>query len=172
MPLVLTLVLGVVLAALGSAMAIGSATETMIAGAHRDGTVLFYAADAAVEFAVEELARSDWPAVLDTGTRSTFVDETLPVSRSIEGPAGYEVYAYGPLADMLGRASREVDPYVAVWLADLTDPPAGAGSERVVGILATAFGPGGGRRSVALTVRLSSADEEVIVERLSWMSEP
>lgn len=172
MPLVLTLMLGVVLAALGSAMAIAAATDTMIAGAHRDGTVLFYAADAAAEFAVEELARSDWPAVLDTGGRSTFFDETPPGSRSLDGPAGYEVYASGPLGGMLGRASSEVDPYVTVWIADLTEPPAGTGSERIAGILATAFGQGGGRRSVVLTARLSLADGEVIVERLSWMPEP
>jgi hypothetical protein len=172
MPLVLTMMLGVVLAALGSAMVIGTTTETMIAGAYRDGTTLFYAADAAVEFAVDELARSDWRHVLDTGERSTFVDGSAADSEFFEGPDGYEVYAYGGFGEMLGRAPAEIDPYVVVWIADLTesdvDPTT---SERVVGILATALGRGGGRRSIALTARLTSSDEDVTVERLSWMQE-
>lgn len=177
MPLVLTMVLGVALAALASAMAIGTATETMIAGAYRDGTTLFYAADAAAEFAMAELARSDWADVFETGGRSTFIDETPPGSRTLEGPSGYEVYAYGPFGDMLGRGSSEVDPYVVVWIADVTEPAGGTGSERIAGIRATAFGHAGGRRSVALTARLMSSgegvsDEEGIVQRLSWTQEP
>ena len=172
MPLVLTMMLGVVLAALSSAMAIGTATETMIAGAYRDGTALFYAADAAAEFAMDELARSDWPEILDTGGRSTFIDGNPPRSGTLDGPAGYELYAYGPFGDMLNRASRAVDPYVIVWVADLTESSDTSVSERIAGIQATAFGHAGGRRSVALSARLTSSGEGVVVERLSWAQTP
>ena len=161
MPLVLTMMLGVVLAALSSAMAIGATTETMIAGAHRDGTALFYAADAAAEFAMDELAQSDWPDILDTGGRSMFIDGDAPRVGTSDGAPGYEVYAYGPFGDMLSRAPRAVDPYVVVWLADLTESSQ-----------ATAFGQAGGRRSVALTVRLTSSEAGVVVERLSWTEAP
>ena len=164
--------LGVVLAALGSAMAIAATTETMIAGAYRDGTALFYAADAAAEFAMDELARSDWPDILDTGGRSTFIDGDAPRSGTPDGAPGYEVYAYGPFGDMLNRTSRAVDPYVIVWLADLTESSDATASERIAGIQATAFGHVGGRRSVALTARLTSSEAGVVVERLSWTQNP
>lgn len=172
MPLVLTIMLGVVLAALGSAMAIATTTETMIAGAFRDGTALFYAADAAAEFALDELARSDWRHVLDTGDRSTFVDGTPEDSASLEGPSGYQVYAFGRFGDMLGRAPTAVDPYVVVWIADLTEPGGDpSSSERIVGIRAAAFGLTAARRTIQVTSRLSTSDEGVSVARLSWMQE-
>ena len=177
MPLVLTMMLTVALATLGSAMTIATVTETLIAAAYRDGTALFYAADAAAEFAIDELVRSDWRHVLDTGDRSTFVDGMPTGSESLEGPSGYVAYAYGRFGDMLGRASTDVDPYVVVWIGDVTEPPMDTtSSERVVGIVATASRQGGGRRSIALTVRLSSSPEDgdgaVTVERLSWTQEP
>ena len=172
MPLVLTMLLGVVLAALSSAMAIGSATETMIASSFRDGTALFYAADAAVEFAIDELARSDWSDVLDTGGRSTFIDGASPRPGMSDHAPEYEVYAYGPFGDMLNRTARGVDPYVIVWLADLTESSHAATSGRIAGLRAAAFGPAGGRRSVAVTARLTSSDTGVVVERLSWTEAP
>ena len=184
MPLVLTMMLAVVLGALGSAMTLATATETLIAGAYRDGAALFYAADAATEFALGELARSDWRAALDSGHESTFIDRTPADSESLAGPSGYEIYASGRFGDMLGRPSSAVDPYVIVWIADLTGPAVDRSSERVVGILATAEGPAGGQRSITLTVRFRSSDEEVdgngdedvdtntAVERLSWAQEP
>jgi hypothetical protein len=155
----------------------------LIAGAYRDGMALFYAADAAVEFALDELARSDWRAVLDSGEGSTFIDGTPAESEFLKGPSGYALYASGRFGDMLGRPSSAVDPYVVVWIADLTEPAADRNSERVIGILATAAGPAGGRRSIALTVRFTSSDEEVdgngdedvgrstTMERLSWTQE-
>ena len=156
MPLVLTMMLGMVLAALGSAMAIGTATETMIAGAYRNGTTLFYAADAGVEWALGALAGSGWSGVL----------------RSLEGSTGYQPYADAPYGDVVGRSAAGGDPYLSVWIADLTDPPAAAGSPvRVVGIRATASGTIG-KRTVELTARLTSADEGVIVERISWAQVP
>lgn len=172
MPLVLTMMLGAALAALSSAMAIGTATETIIAGAYRDGAALFYAADAAAEFAMDELARSDWADTLDTGGRSTFIDGDAPRSGMSDGPAGYYLYASGTFGAMLNRTSRAVDPYVVVWLADLTESIGAGASGRVAGIQATAFGPAGGRRSVVLTVRLTSLAEGVVVERLSWAQIP
>jgi hypothetical protein len=172
MPLVLTMMLGAALAALSAAMAIGTATETMIAGGYRDGTALFYAADAAAEFAIDELARSDWADTLDTGGRSTFVAGAPPRSGMSDGPAGYELYASGPFGDMLNRTTRAVDPYVIVWVADLTESSHATASERIAGIQATAFGAAGGRRSVALTARLTSFEEGVVVERLSWTQNP
>jgi hypothetical protein len=172
MPLVLTMMLGMALAALSSAMAIGSATETMIAGSFRGGTALFYAADAAAEFAIDELARSDWSEILDTGGRSTFIDGESPRSGTSDGAPGYEVYAYGPFGDMLNRTARSVDPYVIVWLADLTESSHAPASERIAGIRAAAFGQAGGRRSVAVTARLTSSEAGVVVDRLSWTEAP
>jgi hypothetical protein len=173
MPLVLTMMLSVALAALASAMAVATATEVLIAGAYRDGAALLYAADAAAEFALEELSRSDWNHVLDTGGPSTFVDGTPPDSRILEGPDGHAVYAYGRFGNLLGREAVGTDPYVIVWIADLTEMwGAGEAAGRVAGLRATALGPAGGRRTLTLTARLASADEQISVERLSWAQEP
>lgn len=172
MPLVLTMMLGAVLAAFASAMVLVAMTETAIAGAYRDGTTLFYAAEGAAEFALDELARSEWGSVLDTHERSTLINRTPGDPVWLDGPAGYHLYADGRIGDLVGRPSSEADPYIVVWIADITGPEADpATSERSVGVVAAAFGRLGARRAIVLTARLTASDEDVTVERLSWTQE-
>ena len=171
MPVVLTMMLSLVLAALGSALAMGSSTETLIAGSYRQGSVLFYAADAAANFALQTLAATDWAQVLDTGEMSWFA-EGGPSNPELQvAPAGYRLYAHGSFATLMKRLPQQTDARVVVWLADLTVPEQ-MSAGRTVGLIASAFGPFGGRRSVAISARLQRTDEEVVVERLSWAQEP
>lgn len=179
MPLVLSVMAMTLLTALGSALVIGTMIETAIAAGHRESAEVFYAADAAVAFAIAELATADdWNAVLSGTVPSVFVDgaavgtrrvgaTTIDLAQATEdtntaasgGDVTYRLYAYGRFADMAATGGG-ASPYVIVWLADVpvdeADPEPGA---RVLGIVGRAYGPRGSRRSVAVSLaRVPGAD--------------
>jgi hypothetical protein len=77
--------------ALGIALVMTTSTETMIAGNFRNSSEALYAADAAVERAMEDiLTVPDWNKLLDGSTQSAFVDglptggRTLPDGSTID----------------------------------------------------------------------------------------
>ena len=77
--------------ALGIALILTTSSETMIAGNFRNGSEALYAADAAVERAMEDiLTVPDWNKLLDGSTQSAFVDgaptgtRTLPDGSTID----------------------------------------------------------------------------------------
>jgi hypothetical protein len=79
------------LTALGAALVLTTTSETMIAGNFRNGQEGMYAADAALERAMDDLlAVPDWNQLLDGTARSAFVDgapggsRTLPDGSSID----------------------------------------------------------------------------------------
>jgi hypothetical protein len=72
--------------ALASAIVLVSTVETTIAARHRDGIDALYAADAALEIAVGELAAvTNWDLVLNGTSRSTSSDGAPTGTRQIAG---------------------------------------------------------------------------------------
>jgi hypothetical protein len=73
--LVAVMAASALLLALGLSLATTTAVEVGIAANHRDAVQTLHAADAALEFAIAELAAAPlWDAVLDGGVRSWFHD--------------------------------------------------------------------------------------------------
>jgi hypothetical protein len=72
---VLVLVVTMLLSALGLSLTLVATTEQRIATSYLFGSETFYAADAAFELAVQELARlPDWSGAIDGSVTSSFVD--------------------------------------------------------------------------------------------------
>lgn len=73
--LVAALLIMVLLSALGLSLATVTSTEEQVAHSYSSGSESFYAADAALELVVNELAlQPDWNHVLDGSVSSSFVD--------------------------------------------------------------------------------------------------
>lgn len=162
---VLTLALALTLAA---GLALSTSTEVQVAANFRGSGAAWYAADAAAEWAVVDLAvlAPDWPAALAGSVQSSLIDgaavgtRTLPdgssldLSAAIAQARGWRVYAHGWLRDLLPppAAPAGASPfYVLVFLA--ADPD----SAEQLRIRAEAFGPRGAHRAAELTLRRDSA---------------
>lgn len=187
MGLVLALMTMTLLTALGGALVVGTITETAVAANYRAGTAAFYAADAAAEFTIRELAGvPDWELVLSGDAASSFADgppagvrsaggvsvdlaeETADIA-SVAGadPARSLLFVYGRFADLAGAAAVSSAEYVAVWV---TGPPAGEADEpRAMMIVARAYGSNGSRRSVAVSLERAPAGEAAAQPRVvAW----
>lgn len=82
--LVIALMAVVLLMALGLALVLNTTTEVMVAGNFRSAQEAFYAADAGIERAIDELQTvPDWNVVLRGGERSTFADGAPGGSRTL-----------------------------------------------------------------------------------------
>ena len=149
MPLALTLVIGSLLGGLAAALMAAVTTEVLVAGAHRDGTALVYAAEGGAEHAIAALAVSDWEATIDG---------------AIERP-----YSSGAIGDFTELPFAGLPATVANRVTDLTTVYGVTTDDtRVVRVSATAVGAQGARRTVRVIIRLSRVGEEVRIERLSW----
>lgn len=72
---VVALLMMMLLSALGLSLTMVTSTEEQVAHAYASGSEAFYAADAALELVVNELAlQPDWNRVLDGSVSSSFVD--------------------------------------------------------------------------------------------------
>jgi hypothetical protein len=200
MALLVALAILLIISALSSALILWTTTEAQVARGFGLGVEGRYAAVAAAERALVDLAAStDWNAVLDGSLRSTFTDgaptgtrrlsdgvaidldavrnlancahawpcsEAELVAFSSERPWGannprWQLFAYGPLGDIVGPSSRS--PFYLVVLVaddpserdgdplrDAVDPTnPGAG---IIQLRGEAFGPRGSHREVAVTV--------------------
>lgn len=84
--LIVAMLLMVLLSALGLSLTMVTTTEARVAHSYSSGSESFYAADAALELAVSELAQQpDWNLVLDGSVSSSFVD---PAAASRPWPGG------------------------------------------------------------------------------------
>jgi hypothetical protein len=73
--LIMALLAMVLLTGLGTALTLVTMTESRVSASYRDGAEAFYAADAAIERVVHEIAAvGDWNGILDGSMRSPFVD--------------------------------------------------------------------------------------------------
>lgn len=158
------------LTALAGALILGTTAETAIAASYRDGVETFYAAESAVEFAVDELRDADdWGAVLSGDLPSAFIDgppegvrrigavtldlaaETVDVAAIPDGAEpSYRLYAYGPFTDLISIGAVAPKHYVGIWVAELERD--GLGEASTIRVLGRAYGPTGARRSVAVSV--------------------
>jgi PilX N-terminal len=82
--LVIALMAMLLLLALGLMLVLNTAAETLIAGHFRRGVEAFYAADAGLERAMDDLARAtDWSDVLGGLEHSAFVDGSCSGARAL-----------------------------------------------------------------------------------------
>src|SRR3990172_4205172 len=90
--LIIVLMAIVLLTALGVTLTLATSLETTIAGNFRENQEAFYAADAIVERAVDEIATTgDWNALLDGSVRSSFIDGP---------PSGVRTLSDGSIVDL------------------------------------------------------------------------
>src|SRR4051812_41072961 len=72
------------MSALGTALVLTTSSETAIASNFRHASEAFYAADAALEIAMEDLATApDWNPILSGAVQSAFVDGLPTGSRAL-----------------------------------------------------------------------------------------
>ena len=154
--LIVSLMAMLLLSALGLALMLTTTTETKIAGNFTGSKEAMYAADAAIERAVQDvLTVADWNAMLDGSARSAFVDGPPSGNRTIgsltfdighatnlmncgktagcsesdmdllsderqwgENNPRWQLFAYGPVNDMIPTGTLNSPLYVIVWVAD------------------------------------------------------
>jgi hypothetical protein len=165
---IVALLMMLLLAALGGALTCTSISETQVAGNYRANAQAEYAADAAIEIAVNHLATvPDWTFVHGGGVASPFVDgapfgirqtpagpiDLAAVTNFVRsGPVAriWQLYAYRRLHDLVPVPAAYPDVYVVVWAAA---PPGAPGTDAAL-LLAHAYAPYGVRRAVeAIAVR-------------------
>ena len=217
--LIISLMVMLLLTALGLALTMTTMTETRISGNYAKGAEALYAADAAVERVMQDLLTvPDWNKVLDGSTTSSFIDGPPNGTRNLgfgeeidltqatnllrcgkisvcsdadlnlwtrERPWGnnnprWQLYAYGPLNDMIPTETVNSAMYVIVWAADdpaendnnplvdggtppFPDPtdvdPTRNPGKGVMSLLAHAYGPGGVRRVIEVTLAKTDTTE-------------
>jgi len=175
--ILLALIAAALLSALGLGLSLLADTERQVAANDRLNNECLYAANAALERAVQDLAlTTDWDGILSGSVRSAFADGTrrprLSASRTIDldgvtatlqsasraafgagGPV-WQLFAWGPLSGMAGGRFRSAQ-YTAVWIADdpsETDGNPGADSNATLGVHAESYGSAGSRRVIDATV--------------------
>jgi hypothetical protein len=188
--LVIVMMMSTLLAALVGSLALVTVTETAVAGNYRDATDVFYAAEAAVEYVLNEIGPiDDWSELLDTPGQSVFVDgapggfrqvggaavdlaqATLDVNAMATPPTGAMhrpsvLHAFGWFRDMVPGAAARSGVYVAVWLADRSPSPREpAAPPAALSVVGQAFGGRGARRAVEAIVEKTDSSA---VRLLAW----
>src|SRR5688572_9008416 len=179
---------------LAGSLALVALTETAVAANHRDAADALYAAEAAVEFVLQEIARiEDWTEVVAAPGQSSFVDgepagvrrvgaanidlsqATVDVSAAATPPAGAVagpsvLHAFGRFSDLVPAARPASGTYVAVWLADRSPAPKDEDAPpAALSVVAEAFAGRGIRRGVEVLVE--KADTSA-VRLLAWRELP
>jgi hypothetical protein len=182
--LVLVLLLGVLLLAVGTAVALVADIETMVTANHRDVARVRYAAEAAGEVVLQELIPlADWTVVLN-GTRSSamsgpFVLPPLAGRTPVDAPAAtamiqqdsyggspwgadtprWRLFAHGVPGLDLPFAGLPDDMFALVWVSDdiaESDGDPFVDSNDVLVVRARAMG-----------VRGSQADVQMVIARVA-----
>jgi len=175
--------------ALATALMLTTITETRIASSYGAGIEMFYAADAGIERAIDDLRTiPDWSALAAKAATSTFVDgppggprtlwdgttldlgeETRMVREGDGSP--WRLFAYGALADMLPPGRLKSRAYVVVWVGDSPDAPFRPGEE-ALRLLAQAYGPQGARRSLQVVLARKPINDSKGILVVSWREGP
>lgn len=179
MALVITMMAMLTLLALTGALVPLASTETAVVANHRRAIQSFYAAEAALEFIVQELRGvPDWDELLTGKVRSRLAgtssrvrladgtvldlqDATNQLEQTGAGATAagrglrWRLYAHGPLETLLPVDPSKGVLLIAVWLAD--DPMEIDGdpfrdTNDVLVVHAAVFGPAWAERSVQATV--------------------
>jgi hypothetical protein len=187
--LIIALMAMMLLTALGAAVVMVSSTETHISSNYRNGQEALYAADAAIERVVQDLLMIPrWNDMLTGTAQSGFVDgssasqKTLPgggvmtltaATQALQADTNtanlwgannpqWQLFAWGPLSDMLPNNVIDSPEYLAVWVADdpaETDGNPLADTNGVLTLHAEAIGPSGSRKVVEVTVARTNSTE-------------
>jgi len=190
--LVLVLMTMTLLAALVGSLTLAAITDTTVAANYRDAADARYAAEAAVEYVLQELAAvDDWSDLL-AGGQSAFVDgppagirqvgaERIDLDQAAADVTGAAIpppgavhppsvlHAFGWFRDMVPVAS-DSGTYVAVWLADRSPAPKDDGAPpATLSVVGTAFGGRGARRAVEAIVERADTSA---VRLLAWRELP
>ena len=182
---VLVLLLGGLISAVGLGLVLLSSTERVVAGNFQAGARTLYAAEAVAEHVILDLVTDrQWTDAVSGTRRSSFIDGTThplaPWGETLDLPAmtaalqlgtdaaspwgadtpRWRLFASGTLAT-LGGAGREPPTYLVAWVAD--DPSDHDGdpaidTNGVIVIRAQAQGIGGMRRSVQVVLRRFDPD--------------
>lgn len=190
--LIIALMAMMLLTALAAAVVMVSSTETKIAGNYSSGQEAIYAADAAVERVVQDLLMVPrWNDILTGASQSAFTDGSCTSAKELAGGGTlllcgtgsataqlqadtdqlnswgannphWQIFAWGPLNDMLPNDQIDSPMYLAVWIAD--DPAEIDGNPQAdtngtLTLHAEAFGPRGTRKVVEVTVARTSSTE-------------
>jgi hypothetical protein len=187
--LIIALMAMMLLTALGAAVVMVSSTETHISSNYRNGQEALYAADAAVERVVQDLLMIPrWNDILNGSAQSGFVDGSAAGQKTLPGGGvmtlsaataalqaetdtlnqwgannpHWQLFAWGPLSDMLPNDVIDSPMYVALWVADdpaETDGNPAADSNGTLTLHAEAIGPSGSRKIVEVTVARTNSTE-------------
>jgi len=200
--LITALLLIGLLSAIGLGLTMLTMVETWLGAGIRTSQVLACAADAGIARVQVDLTQAaDWSPLLvapgsafnDGATRPVLADRSVidlsaetrrvqSTSDSLYGDASttadspsWRLFAHGPVTDLVPGRVADAPVYLAAWIAD--DPsdadgdPSSDANGRLM-IRATAFGPGGARRSVEATVvRIGapgSAGRPSAVKMIAW----
>jgi len=192
--LVLVMMTMTLFTVLVGSLALAALTETAVAANHRDAADALYAAEAAVEFVLQEIALvEDWTEVLAAPGQSSFVDgepagvrqagaenidlsqETIEVSAAATPPAGAValpsvLHAFGRLGDLVPDGPTGSGTYVAVWLADRSPAPKDEDAPpAALSVVGEAFAGRGIRRAVEALVERGDSSA---VRVLAWRELP
>jgi hypothetical protein len=182
--LIIALFATILLTALGVALVLVTNTETVITANYRDSQQTLYAADAGIETAMQDLLlEADWNRVLGGAEHSGFFDgastvtlgdgttlnvesvktelQARPNYWGANGPQ-WQWYARGFASDLLPGGGLNSNVYLAVFVAD--DPSETDGKNMLDGngvltLHIEAFGPGGSRKALEVTVSRTSSTE-------------
>jgi len=187
--LIIALMAMMLLTALGAAVVMVSSTETHISSNYRNGQEALYAADAAVERVMQDLLMIPrWNDILNGSAQSGFVDGSAGGAKTLPGGGvmtltaataalqadtdalnqwgannpRWQLFAWGPLSDMLPNNTIDSPMYVAVWVADdpaETDGNPAADVNGTLTLHAEAIGPSGSRKVVEVTIARTNSTE-------------
>jgi hypothetical protein len=192
--LILVMITMTLFVTLVGSLALAVLTETAVAANHRAAADALYAAEAAVEFVLQEIALvEDWTEVLAAPGQSSFVDgepagvrqvgaaqidlfqATVDVSAAATPPAGAVahpsvLHALGWFSDLVPGAPPGSDTYVAVWLADRSPAPKDEDAPpAALSVVGEAFAGRGIRRAVEALVEKADISA---VRLLAWRELP
>ncbi len=192
--LVLVMMTTTLFVVLVGSLALAVLTETAVAANHRDAAHALYAAEAAVEFVLQEIALvEDWTEVLAAPGQSSFVDgeaagvrqagaanidlsqATVDVIAAATPPAGAValpsvLHAFGRFSDLIPDGSAVSETYVAVWLADRSPAPKDEDEPPAkLSVVGEAFAGRGIRRAVEALVERADTSA---VRVLAWRELP
>jgi hypothetical protein len=182
---VIVILLGSLLSAIGAGLVVLSSSDRAIAGNFQAGVRMLYAAEAVLERVVFDfVADTNWSQALSGGRRSSFSDasarptapwggvvdlDVLTQALQSETDSGsmwgadtpqWRLFASGSLA-ALGGTSHDAPVYLAVWVADDPgdrdgDPTVDANG--VISVRAQAFGIGAMRRGIHVVLHRVTGD--------------
>jgi hypothetical protein len=182
---VIVILLGSLISAIGAGLVVLSSTDRAIAGNFQTGVRMLHAAEAVVERVIFDfVADTNWTPALSGARRSSFSDasprpaapwggvvdlDALTQALQAETDSGsvwgadtpqWRLFASGPLA-ALGGTRHEAPLYLAVWVAD--DPGDRDGNPTVdangvISVRAQAFGIGAMRRGLHVVLHRVTGD--------------